>query len=113
MDTFEFDVDDRLRPSVERKLTGTTSIDTEIASHPLPNEPIQIRWSVALLRFYRKLAPRQIRCRCVYDPSCSHYSELALRQHGLFKGVKLTYQRLLRCKPGEGGNDFSGLQKEN
>ena len=35
MDTFEFSVDESLRPSVERKLTGSTKIDRGIASQPL------------------------------------------------------------------------------
>jgi len=30
MDEFEFNVDEKLRPSVERALTGTTELDTEI-----------------------------------------------------------------------------------
>lgn len=111
MDTFEFNVDARLRPSVERKLTGTTAIDTKISAYALPKQPIEIKLSIILLRLYRKLAPSALRCRCVFDPSCSHYSELALRQHGLLKGIQLTCQRLARCKSGAGGIDFLHLRQ--
>ena len=111
MDTFEFEVDERLRPSVERKLTGTTKIDAKISALSLPNKPIEIKLLIILLRLYRKLAPRALRCRCVFDPSCSHYSELALRQYGVLKGIKLTFKRLSRCKPGVGGIDFLDLKQ--
>ena len=112
MDTFEFDVDEKLRPSVERKLTGTTKIDSKIACLPLPNTGLFIKLAIIILRFYRKLAPHSFRCRCVFDPSCSHYSELAFRQHGFFLGVKFTFSRLTRCKPSTGGLDFLNIEKE-
>jgi uncharacterized protein len=112
MDTFEFEVDETLRPSVERKLTGTTKIDAEISCRDLPSRPITVKVGIILLRLYRKLAPRSVRCRCVFDPSCSHYSELALKEHGFLKGVKLTAKRLARCKPGAGGVDFLFLNQK-
>jgi len=111
MDTFEFNVDESLRPSVERKLTGTTKIDASISSLPIRTNRLSISFAVSLLRLYRKLTPHAIRCRCVFDPSCSHYSELAFRQQGLLKGAKLTFKRLGRCKPGAGGIDFSGIKQ--
>tara|TARA_B100001250_G_C19653120_1_gene723614 strand:- start:219 stop:584 length:366 start_codon:yes stop_codon:yes gene_type:complete len=104
-DSFDFKVDEKLRPSVERKLTGTTRIDSEISALPSPKNWGE-KIAVFSLRLYRKLAPKNIRCRCVFDPSCSHYSELAIRQHGLINGVKLTLKRLSRCKPENGGVDF-------
>ncbi len=80
MDSFDFNVDERLRPSVERKLTGTTKIDSEISALPIPDKYIGKKIGVLLLRAYTRLAPKALRCRCVFDPSCSHYSELAIRQ---------------------------------
>ncbi len=110
MDTFEFNVDESLRPSVERKLTGTTVIDSEISALPLPRKGLILKLSIIMLRLYRRIAPHSLRCRCVFDPSCSHYSELAYREHGFFRGTKLTYNRLAKCKPGVGGIDFSNLK---
>ena len=111
MDIFEFNVDEKLRPSVERKMTGTTKIDESVGLLPNDSLNVSINFCVSFLRLYRKVAPKSIRCRCVFDPSCSHYSELAIREHGVFKGVKLTFKRLCRCKPGSGGVDFSHLKQ--
>lgn len=111
MDIFEFNVDESLRPSVERKLTGTTKIDTSISRLPIRTKCFHTTVIVSLLRLYRRLTPKVIRCRCVFDPSCSHYSELAFRQEGLLKGGKLTFHRLRKCKPGCGGIDFSGIKQ--
>ena len=66
---------------------------------------------ITLLRMYRTLAPRALRTKCVFDPSCSHCSELAFRQRGIFVGMKLTYKRLIRCKPGRGGFYFVNIKK--
>jgi putative membrane protein insertion efficiency factor len=112
MDVFEFNVDEKLRPSVERKLTGTTKIDSKIALLPIEGNPVGIKISIFFLRTYRMFAPKAVRCRCVFDPSCSHYSELAFRQYGVFKGLRLTINRLVRCKPGYGGVDFYDLEQE-
>lgn len=111
MDAFEFNVDEKLKPAVERKLTGSTSIDREVSALSLDGIPIRIRLVIVFLRLYRKIAPKALRCRCVFDPSCSHYSELAFREHGLLTGVRLTLSRLHRCKPGFGGKDFLGLKQ--
>ena len=113
MDTFEFAVDESLRPSVERKLTGTTPGDTKISALPLPSRPFHIKLIVVLLRSYRKIAPQSLRNRCVFEPSCSHYSELAFRQHGIWGGLKLTVRRLIRCRASNGGVDYFFLKKEN
>ena len=95
-DSYEFNVDEKLRPSVERKLTGTTKTDSEIAALSLPDNPLIIRWSILAL----------IRNRCVFEPSCSHYSEAAIRKYGFFSGVFKTAKRLHRCTPKNGGLDL-------
>lgn len=119
MDRFHFDngnvelnVEEHLRPSIERQLTGTTKIDSHIQSLPIPNKPISTKIAVLIIRAYRKYRPDSIGNRCVFEPSCSHYSELAIRENGLLKGVKLTIHRLLRCRPGNGGIDLSCKKEE-
>ncbi|WP_091640459.1 membrane protein insertion efficiency factor YidD [Aquisalimonas asiatica] len=112
MDKFEFAVDESVRPTVERKLTGTTPGDERISALPLPSGSRLVRWSIIVLRFYRKLAPRSLRNKCVFEPSCSHYSELAFRQKGFWLGLRLTYKRLVRCRAGAGGIDYLFLEKE-
>lgn len=34
---------------------------------------------------------------CNFSPSCSHYAIGALEQHGLWRGLRLTWRRLRRC----------------
>ncbi len=36
---------------------------------------------------------------CVFYPTCSEYSKLAIEKHGALKGIKLTFFRILRCHP--------------
>jgi hypothetical protein len=57
MDSFEYNVDEKIRPSVERALTGTTKIDSEISSLPMPDEGLGKKSAVLLLRIYRRLTP--------------------------------------------------------
>lgn len=113
MDSYDFQVDEKVRPAVERALTGTTALDSEVASMPLPESQGPALWSIVVLRGYRAITPRKIRNRCVFDPSCSHYSEMAIREHGVIKGVGLTFGRLRRCKSGNGGIDLTGIKKES
>ena len=106
MNVYEFDVDEKLRPSVERKLTGTTKTDAEIAALELPQGSIIARWLIILLRLYRRIVPINVRNRCVFEPSCSHYSEAAIRKYGVVPGCIKTMKRLRRCKPRSGGIDL-------
>jgi len=51
----------------------------------------------------RYLSPNQ----CLYTPSCSEYSMLAIKKYGIFRGTGKTVWRLLRCNPwGKGGKDI-------
>lgn len=36
---------------------------------------------------------------CRYLPTCSHYSQEAVQQHGTVKGIWLSLKRLARCHP--------------
>lgn len=38
-------------------------------------------------------------CGCRFAPTCSHYAETALREHGLFAGLALAARRLVKCGP--------------
>ena len=37
--------------------------------------------------------------RCRFTPSCSHYGEAVIRQHGALKGSWLAVSRIFRCGP--------------
>ncbi len=113
LDTYELNVDERLRPSIERQLSGTTKMDVKINSLPIPEKPFLVRASVLILRWYRKSVSPSLRKRCVFEPSCSHYSELAIRESGFIKGIYLTINRLHRCRPNAGGIDLPSTKGNN
>jgi putative membrane protein insertion efficiency factor len=37
--------------------------------------------------------------RCRYQPTCSYYSSEAVKRFGIVRGLKLTFARLLSCRP--------------
>ncbi len=37
--------------------------------------------------------------RCRFQPSCSHYGEMAIRQYGTYQGSLKTVWRIARCGP--------------
>ena len=54
---------------------------------------------VALIRSYKLLiSPWLPRC-CRFIPTCSEYAEAAIGKHGVFKGLFVSFLRLLRCNP--------------
>ena len=105
-DTFEIDVGEKLRPAVERQLTGTTKLDSEIDALAIPKGPLQISVSIKLIRWYQKDLSPKLGSRCVFEPSCSHYCELSIRKNGFFRGIFSTLKRLYCCRPGNGGVDL-------
>lgn len=98
-------VEASLAPSVLRAFAGVTAFDLEVDSLPLPKSPFWLHYCVRLLRWYRTSLSPYLGQRCVLDPSCSRFSELAFRRHGFFKGALATIERLWRCRPGAGGID--------
>ena len=103
---FECRVDASLMPGVRRVFTGTTPWDMEIDGLPIPQRPIWLVLVVKGLRWYRRIIAPRLGHRCVFEPSCSRYSELAFRKYGVLRGVTLTVRRLYRCRPGFGGLDM-------
>lgn len=53
-------------------------------------------WTIG---FYRRTGggTRWFGIDCNFEPSCSAYSEEAIKRFGFIKGVKLTLHRLRRC----------------
>ena len=66
--------------------------------------------SVAILpiRLYQLLiSPLLPANTCKYHPSCSEYAILAIRKHGVLRGLPMAAWRLLRCNPwSHGGVDY-------
>jgi uncharacterized protein len=60
------------------------------------------------IRLYQRvISPLRPVATCKYHPSCSEYAALAIRKHGVFRGIPMAGWRLLRCHPwSRGGIDY-------
>lgn len=101
----EFRVEEALLPSVLRAFAGTTVHDAGVDALAIPASPIWLNILTRILRWYRTKRSAAVERRCVFDPSCSRYSELAYRKLGFVAGTVATVKRLHRCRPGSGGVD--------
>lgn len=65
----------------------------------------QIYFFILLIykKFFSPFISKRVRCR--FYPTCSEYSKLAVKKHGLIKGLKLTTIRLKKCNP----NNFDSV----
>lgn len=50
-----------------------------------------------VLKFYKSAISDQIINDCIYEESCSAFSHGAIEEFGLFKGIFLTGDRMMRC----------------
>ena len=51
---------------------------------------------------------------CRFQPTCSNYAQEALHEHGLIKGLILSFLRIIRCHPFcKGGHDPVPPKKES
>ncbi|RLS60999.1 MAG: membrane protein insertion efficiency factor YidD [Planctomycetota bacterium] len=67
---------------------------------------IAARMLIACVRGYQIVLGPILGGSCRFSPSCSFYALDALRQHGAWRGGKLTMKRLVRCHPWGGhGHD--------
>ncbi len=57
------------------------------------------RLLIAVLQAYRIVLSPHLGASCRFEPSCSVYAIEALQRHGVVRGLWLTLQRLLRCRP--------------
>ena len=104
-DSFEINADEKDSVLIQRHFTKHTKLDLEIQDLSIPKKPIWLNLTVRMIRFYQNNISEKLGNRCVLDPSCSRYSELAFREKGFFKGMTLTVNRLKRCRPENGGID--------
>ena len=55
--------------------------------------------ALGLIRFYQACLSPTLFSACRYYPSCSAYAYEAVEKWGIWKGVRLSAARLLRCRP--------------
>ncbi len=65
-----------------------------------------VRLSIKLIYLYRLIAPKRLRKACLFEPTCSEYSILALKKYGLIKGWSMSLKRIISCKQPNGGIDY-------
>jgi putative membrane protein insertion efficiency factor len=66
---------------------------------------------LGLVWLYRKGVSPLLRANCRFEPSCSAYTEDALRQYGGLRGGCLALKRIARCHPwgGSGYDPVPGM----
>lgn len=61
---------------------------------------------IFLVKVYQYLLSPLLPKSCRFQPTCSNYTIEALKIHGLWKGMKLSVNRIFRCHPwGDSGYD--------
>ena len=72
-------------------------------SRRAPARQVLVAASVTGIHLYqRTAAPLIARAgfQCRFQPTCSHYGELALEKYGFVRGAMMTASRIARCRPG-------------
>ncbi len=57
------------------------------------------RYFLLLLRFYKKWISPFLPKACRFYPTCSEYAMQCIEKYGIFKGIFLSFRRVLRCHP--------------
>ncbi|WP_459843756.1 membrane protein insertion efficiency factor YidD [Fusibacter bizertensis] len=54
---------------------------------------------ILMIKFYRKFISPLLGSNCRFHPTCSQYSLEAIDKYGAFKGVRLSFKRIIKCHP--------------
>jgi hypothetical protein len=64
------------------------------------------RIMIGIIKLYQSYSKRNGRSNCRFYPTCSQYSLEAFEKYGFFKGIYLSFRRIIRCHPfNPGGYD--------
>lgn len=59
-----------------------------------------------IISIYRKFISPLLGAHCRFYPTCSEYSYEAFKKYGFFKGLSLSFKRIIKCHPfHKGGYD--------
>ncbi len=67
---------------------------------------------LATIKLYKNFISPILPLSCRHTPSCSCYCAEAIEKHGVLKGLVLSMNRLLRCRPG-GTSGYDPVPEEN
>lgn len=71
----------------------------------IPESTNILEWAgLFMIKLYQNFISSQDRPSCVFYPSCSRYTEEAIRKYGIIKGTIMGAERLQRCHPQAFGN---------
>lgn len=62
-------------------------------------KPIFRQFCLFLIYFYRCFLSPYFGGACRFYPSCSEYSQQAFKTYSLFKAFKLSFKRVVSCRP--------------
>ena len=66
--------------------------------HFNPKEPSELKFvATGLIRLYQRFISSQDAPTCNFIPSCSRFGMACIQEFGMFRGILLTADRLLRC----------------
>lgn len=60
------------------------------------SNPVSLLYGSSLY-IYQNFITQHFSASCLYNPTCSEFSKLAVQEYGIFKGGLLTFDRLNRC----------------
>jgi len=61
------------------------------------------KFLILIIRVYRKAISPILPPSCIFTPTCSAYAEEALRRHGVIRGLKMAFKRIVKCHPWHSG----------
>lgn len=76
-------------------LVASTSTNSKVSTKRKFN-PITL-FLGGSLKFYQNTISPQISANCLFEVSCSRFSQGAIQEFGVLKGIALTADRLARC----------------
>ena len=59
--------------------------------------------AIGLIYLYKYTISEILPSCCIYEPTCSTYTLIAIQRFGVFKGCYLGMKRILRCRPKQKG----------
>ena len=81
-----------------RKINPMTTAKPQEVVRFNPQETSELKLAATgLIRLYQKFISSQDAPTCSFSPSCSRFGMACIQEYGVFRGILLTADRLIRC----------------